>query len=181
MNNTGFHEVHIHTTARGRRLARLERLLPDLRVNRTCDPANIPAGTLCYEYPAGREAEFERAAAKTGLGFEWGGGAASQFQVYRIKSDNSLVLVGAITTTETLKRMARQGAYFYGVANDGSSNKLTIINATKPDAPEEVTVFNVGTIANAVCVQGHLAFVLGPSIKVVDVTAPGAPRVIGTL
>lgn len=181
MNSNGYREVHIECLPRARRLRRLRAALPNLRPNRKCDPNKVPPDTVCYEYPAGKEFEFEKAASEAGIAFEWGGGAAAQFQVYRIKSDQSLALVSAITTTETIKRMARLGDFFFGVPSDGSSNKLMVIDARKPDAPEQIANFSTGVVANGVCAQGHLVFVLGPNIKVLDVTYPAIPRVIGTL
>jgi hypothetical protein len=181
MNSSGYHEVHIFSPGDDPRLETLHRALPELALKLDCDPLNTPRGSICHEYPMGRETEFERAARNVGLHFEWGGGAASRFQVYRIKGDNTLVLVGSVNTTETVKRMCRQGAYFYGVAAEGASQNLTIINAVKSDAPEQVSVTNVGTVANGVAVQGRLAFVFGPDVKIVDVTAPAVPFVRGTL
>lgn len=65
-----FHEVHIEDDAA--RLERLSGALPALRLNLKCDPSRIPAGTVCYEYPRGRERELEAAAGALNLGFEWG-------------------------------------------------------------------------------------------------------------
>lgn len=62
------HEVHIQA-GRGRELAQL---LPVLRFNAACDPHGIPPGTECYQYPVGREREFEGVASGLGILYAWG-------------------------------------------------------------------------------------------------------------
>lgn len=104
------------------------------------------------------------------------------FQVYRINENNTMTRIADLTTTRRFTRMVVSGTYAFGVRVAGGSNRLTIISVIKPNDPQEVAVVSVGAIAKNVVVQGQYAFVAcdGPRVKIVDITVPAAPRVIGT-
>lgn len=100
-----------------------------------------------------------------------------KFQVYR-RGDNDPVLVGELTTTEIFTRMIIQSRFIYGCNPSGN---LTVIDVTKPDAPDEVAVFAIGINAVGIHAQGRFVFVAGDSaIKIIDVSLPGAPVVVGS-
>jgi LVIVD repeat len=149
MTSEGYREVHVFLDKSGKRLAALERMLPDLRQNRHCDPRNIPLGSDCYEYPTGREAEFETVAALVGVSYQWGGGGASGSAV------------------------AVLGDYLWLASNDG--NLLKQWDISDPTTPVATSTLSL-TAPNALAVYQGLLFVAssGGKLYIVNVDDPTA-------
>lgn len=150
------HEVHLFCTARSRRLAALCGALPALRPNTSCDPANVPPGTVCYEYPQGKEPELEFQANQLGLRFEWG-----------------IVGPNFIATFFV-------GDYLYSVSD---ADTLHIHDVSDPTTPTEVGTVAIAAVPTAVWVDSGLCYTLSDdgTLSVIDVDDPTAPEVISTV
>lgn len=150
MNNPGWHEVHIFCADGDLRLLSLCTALPDLRLNTNCDPANIPEGTLCYEYPSGQEWRFEAAARVVGLGFEWGISAVFD-AVFAV------------------------GDYMY-VTN--TAGFLVVFDITDPTTPANVGSLAIDGTPTGVWVDNHIAYVVNSDgeLFVVNINDPTAPE-----
>lgn len=148
-----------------------------------CDPNNTPAGSICFEYPAGREAELEAAAIREGLTWKWGIGGGGFLKIYRVAADNTFVLVGSVVLAAAYQKMILQGRYIYACKVSGGSANLVTIDVGRPSAPVAVSTLNVG-IPDCLNLhaQGRFVFVVGVSGTVaVDVSVPGSPIVRGTI
>lgn len=110
------HEVHIEAGGSWE----MERRLPALRFNPDCEPRNVPAGTFCYTYPLGREAELEAVAREINVAFVWG-------------IINSHVAATAIG-----------GSFFYAVQSD--NNLFDILNVNNPAAMLNVANYDLSTL-----------------------------------
>jgi hypothetical protein len=147
MNSDGYREVHIWGSAE--RISALMYLLVDLHFNEDCDPANIPEGSKCFKFPAGKEALFERNADVLGLSYQWGGGGASGSAV------------------------AVLGDYLWLASNDGNLLKQwDISNPTTPVATSTLSL----TAPNALAVYQGLLFVAssGGKLYIVNTDDPTA-------
>lgn len=181
MSSDGYHEVHIFDRPSFTfRMMVAHIIMPDLRLNRTCDPVGLPEGSLCYEYPTGRESEFEKRAFWLGLRYQWGGGASGRYQVYRIGQDNVPVKVGDITTTDILTKIIVAGRYAFGISANVTNN-LTIIDHGEPDNPVQIVVFNTGDITTDLSVQGRYIYITSATVmRILDVSVPDTPVIIGS-
>ncbi len=178
MSDSPLREVHIFCTSRSRKLRRLVKELPNLRPNRQCDPANIPPGSVCFEYPRGREYEFEEAAAREGLTFEWGGiglnyeccfalgdylycgNSQPQFQVFDISDPTAPSAVGSVALDALPTAIWVDG--FVAYVTDSSGN-LYVINIDDPTTP---VIYTDGQVATGqawsnLIVSGELAVLSG--------------------
>lgn len=154
MNNPGYHEVHIACKPRSGRLRRLKQLLPDLRLNKNCDPANIPPKTLCFEYPSGREAEFNLAATNVGLEnmYSWG--------------------IGGVVFNACFAL----GDYLYAVADD---NFLHVWDIKNPSAPASVGSLNIGGSGQGIWIEKGVCYTVDNNglLVVSNIDDPAAPFV----
>lgn len=114
-------------------------------------------------------------------------GTDGVLEIYTLHGDNEMTLTSRLVLTEEPSQMVLQGHYIYAckvvlfTSPDFHSNNLTIIDVKMPDAPVEVVRFNVGAATNGLHVQGRYAYVAcNASIKIVDVSVPTAPIVVGT-
>lgn len=129
-----FHEVHLHCTARSRKLQRLRRALPELRPKLDCDPHNIPAGSLCFEFPYGSEYMLEQEAAVLKIGFQWGGGGDPNW-------DDSDAF----------------GDYLFGIAS--GTNQLKIWNIVDPTTPSAVATLTLPSQPTGIKWSGGRLFI----------------------
>lgn len=105
--------------------------------------------------------------------------SAGRLKIYRIAPDNNFVLLSTLNLTSAPQRMVLQGNYIY--ACGGGITNLLLLNVSKPNAPEETTVFAMGFATRGLHVQGRYCYVVGDGAgKVVDVSVPGAPSIVGS-
>lgn len=135
------------------------------------NPKSIPTGlTNCHDLATLNEFTY----------LKGDDGTDGKLQVYRIESDNSYTLVGTLTTTDNFTRMKMQGQYLYGVARD-AGQLLTIISIAQPNAPVEISTFDVGFVTWGLDVAGRFVYVVGvDTVAVIDASVPSAPAVFGT-
>ncbi len=153
-----WHEVHIDS----RRAKGLAHLLPDLRLNSKCDPANVPVGTSCYEYPSGREGEFNRLADALAIEYAWGiisqkvvASALITTSLYILSSPtNSLSIIDVSDPTNMIQGpsydlnsvFAIQQVAPSAIVSNVASNLVYVQNADDslvPSAPSFFVVYNV--------------------------------------
>ena len=151
MSKSNLREVHIFCSSRSRKLRRLVKELPNLRPNHQCDPANIPPGSVCYQYPRGSEREFEEAASIEGLAFEWGGLGGNYECVFVV------------------------GDYMY--AGSSSLANLEIFDVSNPASPVNVGSLSIDAGATAIWVDGFVCYMTDTAgdlytINIDDPTTP---------
>lgn len=185
------HEVHLFCTPRSRKLTRLKKALPDLRLKLNCDPHNTPAGSICYEYPAGREAEFEEVAESEGIAFAWGLSGfnwlrsfavgdylyairQNAFAIWFIGDPELPVLKASIGLADNPLALFLYDSVAYVTLLDGS---LLHINIDDPTAPTvDFTVENAGQIFTQLVVIGDVIIAAGTTISLFTTDSP--PRLI---
>lgn len=152
MTDSRTHEVHIFCTSRSRKLRRLVQALPNLRPNRQCDPANVPPGSVCYQYPNGQEREFETAADAEGLAYEWGVGGTNYKCLFAL------------------------GSYLY-TAKD--SPEFQVFDISDPEAPTSVATLNLQGTPTALWVDAFTAYVVDSdgNFYVINIDDPTAPYI----
>ena len=116
-------------------------------------------------------------------------GVSGDMSIYALLPDNTFLRVDPSKGTGSidLKATVLQGRYLYGVARDDSQNFLVIMDVGQPNASvsaanqgaQLISKTDLGDETRALDVQGKYAYVAcTTSIRVVDVSVPGAPVVV---
>lgn len=105
------------------------------------------------------------------------------FEVYVEKLGNVMERVGVLNQSEIFTVMVNVGHYLIGGVTAGGSSNLTIIDATRPNAPVELPLFGVGSPIRDIDGDEGLAWIAlacDAGAKLVDCSLPSAPVVLST-
>lgn len=105
-------------------------------------------------------------------------GVDPTLQVYRFKSDSSLVFLSSLVLSQEIRRFVLHGPYIFG-CNDGADGaNLISVSVYDPWNPSELDQLDVGFAAYGLDAQGQYVYVVGGTasgeIAVVDVIDPTA-------
>jgi hypothetical protein len=105
-----------------------------------------------------------------------------RLEIYRIFGANEMELLSTFEPSEAFQRMVLHGQYIFGCRTNAASANLTVINISKPDNPEETALFNTTIAARGIHAQEGYIYVAGVGgIKIIDVSTPEAPRIVGSI
>lgn len=130
----------------------MRRALPDLRPNLQCDPNKVPPGTLCYEYPMGREDEFNSLAARFKVSYEWGIVGVSYSACFAL------------------------GDYLFAVSD---APALQIWDVSDPSSPMSLASLALDNNPQAIWVSESVCYVVdnGGQIYAINIDNPASPAI----
>ncbi len=101
----------------------------------------------------------------------------SAMYVVDILDPTQPTLRGTFDPTESIFRATFDGTYAYAsVGNDG----LFVIDVTDPDAPAYVTELHFGWNTRGSCLSGNRLYLATQGLRVIDVSEPRHPEIVGS-